>query len=153
MFGSILDGEMRLNAAGKVVRDVWDGLPTRFSNVEVDAFVIMPNHVHGVLMIVEDGASPMEDFVGEAGVIHHAPTNWGNANSRRTTLGGIVRGFKGAVTYQVRRIVAPSFAWQRNYYEHIIRDERDLKRIREYVTGNPARWPEDSLYVPEQVGV
>jgi len=132
-----------------VVQAVWDGLTERFPTVESDQFVVMPNHLHGILVLV--GAqfiapnAPGRQTI--KGAINRAPTT-GQPNQgaidRAPTLGEIVRAFKAVTARQIRLTGLRNFRWQRNYYEHIIRDEDSLHRIREYIVTNPHRWELDS---------
>lgn len=142
LFGDVFAGEMRLNDAVQMVQDVWDGLPIKFHNIETDEFIIMPNHVHGIIVIV--GAQFIAPFDCDAmnqnkkqikqGVMNHAPT-----------VGEIVRAFKAQCTHAINKIrnTPGNPLWQRNYYEHIIRSEQEMDRIRKYITENPAKWSED----------
>ncbi|WP_169239716.1 transposase [Candidatus Roseilinea sp. NK_OTU-006] len=130
LFGDVVAGEMRLNDFGQVVHGVWNNLPNHYAGVELDAFVVMPNHVHGIVVIVGAGFKP-------APTTTTAPTQHG--------LPEIIRGFK---TFSARRINelrgTPGVpVWQRNYYEHIIRDDESLNRIREYIANNPSQWAAD----------
>jgi REP element-mobilizing transposase RayT len=135
LFGEVVGGEMRVNPLGEIVAWTWNDLPNHNPHVELDAFVVMPNHVHGIIVIVDNpvgaGSEP-------------APT-MAMVTIRRHGLPEIVRQFK---TFSARRINAlrgtPGIpVWQRNYYEHIIRDEESLKRIREYIANNPMQWALD----------
>ena len=101
--------------------------------VNLDAFVIMPNHVHGVVVIPRRGVS------------QYAPTGSSAFRSPSLTIGAIIRGFKSAATKRVNELRGkPGLPlWQRSYYEHIVRDDEDLGRIRTYITDNPANWAED----------
>jgi REP element-mobilizing transposase RayT len=109
----------------EVVRSVWEGLPARFPHVMLDEFVIMPNHMHGIVII--------EDASWERGAASSAPT-----------LGEIVRAFKSRSAIQANRVLNRSGGfWQRNYYEHIIRNEDELNAIRQYIKDNPVKWAED----------
>jgi len=133
LFGEIVDGEMRLNDAGEIVAWTWHDMPNHISNVQLDAFVVMPNHVHGIIVITD----PVVAVVVGAGS-EPAPT-------KSYGLPEIVRQFK---TFSARRIndlrgTQGTPVWQRNYYEHIIRDEESLNRIREYILNNPSRWEMD----------
>ncbi len=115
---------MRLNDAGRIAQATWDGLPEHYPNVELGAFVAMPNHVHGVIVL--------NDRVGAG--LKPAPT-----------VPEIVRALK---TFSARRINemrgTPGVSvWQRNYFEHVIRNEESLNRIRQYILDNPARWALD----------
>jgi REP element-mobilizing transposase RayT len=97
--GEVVGGRVMLNGIGKTVQTVWNELPHHFPAIKLDTFVIMPNHLHGILI-----------FTDPVGATHASPLQ---------------------------------LVWQRNYHEHIIRNENDLNRIREYIVGNPARWAED----------
>lgn len=141
IFGQVVDGVMSLNEWGRVVQSCWDEIPVHYPMVELDAFVVMPNHVHGVVVItVSVGAQYIAPLPK-----HGATAN----NVTPNSLGSIVRTFKAAVTRIINRLPdAPHHPiWQRNYYEHIIRSEDSLNTIRAYITSNPAKWAEDSLYV------
>ncbi|WP_299757204.1 transposase [uncultured Chloroflexus sp.] len=158
LFGEVVDGEMRLNDAGRMVWDEWDALPDRFPGLELDAFVVMPNHVHGIIVLTgsatvgaglvpaPDGDMPAPDGV-RAGLVP-APNE---ATTRvAPTIGDIVGAFKSITTVAYIRGVKqsgwPPFrgrVWQRNYYEHIIRNEESLNRIRQYIADNPLRWAFD----------
>ena len=141
-FGNIEDGEMILNHVGRIVGNLWNEIPKHFSRVELDAFVVMPNHVHGILVI--DGNDNGEIVSrAEVGARHASPLRPCGAVPR--SLGAIVGSFKSAVTKWVNenRATPGAPVWQRNYYEHVIRDEGDLERIREYIATNPLRWEMD----------
>ena len=128
-----------------IVRKIWNTLPDHYSTVQLDEFVVMPNHVHGLLWLSEEGRGRMypAQFKGDAskkGTIHGAPTI---TSGKSTPLFVIVQNFKGAVTRKIRRTGDTYFAWQRNYYEHVIRDEDELNRTREYIQNNPLNWESD----------
>ncbi|GIV04335.1 MAG: hypothetical protein KatS3mg015_3165 [Fimbriimonadales bacterium] len=132
LFGEVQDAEMRLNDAGRMVADQWQSLPRRFRDLELDAFVIMPNHLHGILLVTR--TFPVTE-----------PTT-----TVAPTVGDIVGAFKSITTvgyiHGVARCGWPRFRtrlWQRNYYEHIIRNEESLHHIREYIVNNPAQWATD----------
>jgi REP element-mobilizing transposase RayT len=134
LFGRVVNGEMRLNDAGRMVLAEWHRLPERFPHLVLDAFVVMPNHVHGILVITDPAST-----VGATTRV--APTRVA------PTVGNIIGAFKSRVTVEYIRGVKtsgwPPFRgrlWQRNYYEHIIRNERALDAIRRYILENPLRW-------------
>ena len=138
LFGKIAGGEMRLNKYGEAVHAVWNGLPDHYPHVQLDQFVIMPNHIHEIILLTED-SGPM-DSVGAG--LGPAPTQ---RSDKRHGLPEIVRAVK---SFSARRINAlrrtPGRAvWQRNYFEHVIRNDRDLAAIRQYIYDNPARWADD----------
>jgi putative transposase len=134
VFGKILNEEMSLSDVGRVLQSVWYDLPKHYPRVGCDAFVIMPNHIHGVL-ILTDVLSRGAGNVGAG--LKPAPTGHG--------LPEIVRAFK---TFSARRInemrgTRGISVWQRNYFEHVVRNEAELLRIREYVVNNPLQWELD----------
>ncbi len=137
LFGEILDGEMHLNDAGKMVEKTWLSMPERFPSVALVAFVVMPNHFHGDLIITDVGINRVG--INRAG-INPAPT-----------LGQMIGAFKSLTTHEyiqgVKTLGWPAFEkriWQRNYYEHIIRHEADADRIERYIASNPTHWDDDS---------
>ena len=131
LLGDVIDGEMRLNEYGQIVMECWDEIPRHFPNVELDEFVVMPNHVHGILVIT-------------VGARHASPLQL-SRGPQRGSLGAVVGSFKSAATKRVneRRDTPGLTIWQRNYYEHVIRNEDEMNRIREYVAQNPAQWAKD----------
>jgi len=161
LFGKIIDEEMRLNDVGRIVQNCWNDLPLRFDSIELDEFVIMPNHIHGIIAIAGAGLGPNvgaglalpesgAKIVGaglalpEEGAASRTPTKLGAA-SRAPTLGDIVGAFKSISAIKVNQMLSRSSQplWQRNYYEHIIRDEESLNKIREYIMNNPLSWSTD----------
>lgn len=129
MFGDVFNGEMQLSDIGELAEWHWNDLPNHFSSVELDMFVVMPNHVHGII-IITDGMDAI-------------PT----VQSKRPTLGTIVGTYKAAVTRQARRkLNFMSRIWQSSYYDHIIRKESNLSYIRRYVLYNTAKWEEDGFH-------
>ena len=145
LFGDIVNGEMRLNEFGRIVADTWDDLPNHFPTVVLDAFVVMPNHAHGIIVLTEnnvDGSIVGADLVGAE--LNSAPTN-ATAKPKRYTLGQIIQCLK---TFSARRINSSRRTprmpvWQRNYHEHIIRNDDEMNRIRQYITDNPRKWESD----------
>ncbi|MEJ5348028.1 MAG: transposase [Desulfosoma sp.] len=154
LFGEVVNGQMQLNEAGRRVVTEWETLPERFPCIQLDAFVVMPNHVHGIVWIQPVGAQFIAPHGGvmnhaptaspHGGVMNHAPTApHGGVMNHAPTLGQIIRVFKAVTTRAIRQMIFPQFAWQRNYYEHIIRNEDSLNRIRRYIANNPAQWTFD----------
>jgi REP element-mobilizing transposase RayT len=121
-----------------VIEWAWNKIPAHFSAVSLDEFVVMPNHVHGIVVMERDAR-----FVGAR---YTSPLRTRAAGTQSRSLGAIVGTFKGAVTRQLRRreLWGDEPLWQRNYHERIIRDDDDLARIREYIVKNPATWKYDS---------
>ncbi|KJS74862.1 MAG: transposase [Serpentinimonas sp.] len=151
VFGAITDGAMRHNDAGRLIKSEWDALPGRFPGIEADGFIVMPNHVHGILWIPPTD-TPSNATVGAQFIAPstQCATNQGAMN-RAPTLGDIVRAFKAVVTRRLRQMGLAEFSWQRNYYEHIIRNDEALNHIREYIVNNPLQWALDREN-PENAG-
>jgi putative transposase len=144
LFGEIVDGRMVLNAAGMIVEKVWNDLPDQYPYIQIKEFVVMPNHFHGIVQIV--GAQ----FIApkNSGVINHGAMNQGAINCAPTGLGQVARAFKARCTWTIRHMLCSSRIpiWQRNYYEHVIRDEAAYLQIAEYIQTNPQRWQEDTYH-------
>lgn len=118
-----------LNYLGKIVQKEWLGLTQRFQNVQLGEYIIMPNHFHGILIL--------EDFVDLGGA------------SPAPTIGNIISAFKSISTISCNKIdnIKGRIIWQRNYYEHIIRNENELYKIIEYIKNNPYNWENDPNYI------
>lgn len=147
LFGEVIGGEMRLNEAGRMVEKWWLELTNKFTSVELDEFVIMPNHFHGIVRIVGADLRVCPDLTlsGEKQGAH------AGAPLQNPTLGSIMQWFKTMTTNEYIRGVnedkwEPFYkrVWQRNYYEHIIRTAESLNSTRLYIQTNPAQWDTDS---------
>src|SRR6266700_5785077 len=144
VFGSIRGESVVLSHEGEIVRSEWIALPERFSRLVLDEFVIMPNHLHGVLA-----------FVGHAGGASPSPTT-GNTTTKpggaasggvspSPTLFEAIGAFKSISTIKVNRLLGRRGVplWQRSYYEHIVRTGEDLRKIQRYILENPLMWSLD----------
>lgn len=135
---------MVLSDIGAIVHDNWIHVQEHFPTVELDDFVIMPNHLHGIIILNDD----------RRGLINQTPTKdehkWQLMNNPNVTLGKIIRHFKARASKLIHDAGFASFKWQRSYYDHIIRNDADLTRIREYIAMNPLRWALDEEN-PERV--
>ncbi len=144
LFGDTVNHEMRLNWTGRIVQSEWLNTPRVRPNVELDQFVVMPNHLHALIWIHPLSRPHQTD--NRRGVLQYAPTGQRRIlRSPAQTVGAMVRGFRAAVTKHINAVrgMHGMPVWQRNYYEHIVRDEEELKRIRQYIVTNPAGWAED----------
>jgi putative transposase len=130
IFGEVVDGEVQLSTARTIVDEMLHGISERFPNVAVDLFVVMPNHVHAILNVGAQFIAPGGS--GEAGAMNRAPT-----------LGQIIRSVKSASTHRILRVTQIENVWQRDFYEHVIRNEQSLQRIRQYILDNPVGWEFD----------
>jgi putative transposase len=150
LLGEIVKGEMRLDELGQVVRSHWLKLPQYHAHLQLDAFVVMPNHIHGILVLVDRvvGAGLADNSARPVELITKPAPTEASAPKNHHGIPEIIRGFK---TFSARRInqkrnIQGSPVWQRNYYEHIIRNEESLHRIRQYIHHNPLSWQQDQLH-------
>ena len=133
LFVDVVGRDLLLNEFGRAAEMGWLTTSLIRPNIELDEYIVMPNHLHGIVVI--------NDY---RGVLQYAPIQKG-LKSPSQTLGAIIRGFKSSVTKTINemRDTAAIPVWQHNYYEHIIRNEDELNRIREYIINNPLQWSED----------
>jgi REP element-mobilizing transposase RayT len=163
LFGDVQNGKVQLNELGQSVAEEWTRSKQIRNEIELDEYVVMPNHFHGIVIITDDRrgdrpvalpqtttkASPVAAAVG--GRTPFTPTTEGYFQSARPqgpkplSLSSFVAGFKSSVTKRINEIrKTPGLAvWQRNYFEHIIRTDEDLNKIREYILLNPCKWMDD----------
>lgn len=135
LFGNIQDGTMCLNLLGQTIQNCWNNIPIHFSKVELDAFVVMPNHIHAIVLLTDTEEIPLQQKASSSG-------------PKQGSLGAVIGQFKSSVTRQFKQD-SGAFGplWQRNYYEHIVRSETALNHIRTYIDINPAKWADDVLFV------
>jgi len=164
LFGEIMDGKMQLNNAGRIAKECWQEIPKHYPDLILDEFIIMPNHVHGILIVGANNHSPSLNN-------HFSNVHWCNNFSRAKnfsplrgrrqrrcpinmchigtskTIGSVIRGYKIGVTKWFRQNTDIYTVWQRNYWERIIRNETELEKIREYIQNNPNQWKSDKLFI------
>ncbi len=126
LFGHIEDNHMILNEIGTIAKNTWIEIPKHFPDIELDEHVVMPNHIHGIIIT--------NNPVGDG---HARPVN------RINNLSVVIGSYKSAVSKQINQLNKVSFKWQRYFYDHIIRTEKSLNKIREYIVNNPAKWADD----------
>jgi len=129
VFGEIVDGRIVLSEIGKIAAKYLEEIPNHFDNVFVDEYIIMPNHIHIIISIV--------------GVQNFEPLRHEYQKIVPKSIGSIVRAYKASVTKWCRENDYKKFNWQRNYFEHIIRNDEDHFRIKEYIQNNPLQWEID----------
>ncbi len=138
-FGEIENGEMRLSKLGEIVADCWLQIPSHHSMVDLDVYVVMPNHIHGIVIINHDD---------RRGMIYHAPTTREFSKPVAKSISSIIGTFKAAVTRSVNLLPnAPETPiWQRNFHDRIIRNQREYEIIATYVENNPTLWEQDRFF-------
>ena len=170
-FGDVKHGTMELSDIGEIARQYWREIPEHFPNTELDEFIVMPNHVHGIIRIVNnDGidshacidprvctcprvcrdainrvSTPEPNTSEPNGAAQKRGGITGKNNPmNKNSLSRIIRWYKGRVTYEINRLGnGISFQWQPRFHDHIIRNEESLNKIREYIRNNPLKWESD----------
>jgi len=155
LFGEITDGKMELNDYGKIADECWRAIPKHFPHVELGAYVVMPNHVHGIIMVKDPqiGATHASPQTASPHIASpHIASPQKSPPSRNPSpprgapagsLGAIVGSFKSAVSKYIHRQPYSAPIWQRNYYEHIIRNDHEMEKIWRYIESNPTQWEND----------
>jgi REP-associated tyrosine transposase len=136
VFGTITDGKMMLSSQGQIVNQLWWEIPDHFSEIQLDQFVVMPNHIHGIIAISRaQHAAPLPESVPHSKSVQSG------------SIAAIVRSYKSAVTKTIRANQQGNKTriWQRNYWERVIRNERELSAYREYIKYNPLKWDHDEF--------
>ncbi len=141
LFGDIVDGVMQLNQYGEIVEKEWTRSPLIRQEIELDKYVVMPNNFHAIVIINPVGANVHSPLRQPSYFSEHP-------SMKPKSLSSLIAGFKSVVTKKINLIrKSPGTPiWQRNYYEHIIRSEESLNKIREYVVNNPLLWERDQLH-------
>jgi putative transposase len=167
VFGKIVDGLMHLSEIGLIAEKFWYEIPLHFKFIELDAFVVMPNHIHGILIINknDDGRDKHYDRKDEMGsdAAGRDAINRVSTTTKATTVSGsggmtgahnpmlhknlsrVIRWYKGRVTFESRRIIH-GFDWQARFYDHIVWSDESFNRIRQYIETNAANWEKDEYF-------
>lgn len=135
LFGTVADEEVRLSAIGEIAKNCWKEIPKHFLNVDLDEFIIMPNHIHGIIIINDNDINMQSTNCRDVQL--NVSTR---ISPRKETLSVVIRTYKATVTTLCRRNGFYEFKWQPGFYEHIIRDEKDLQNTRDYIINNPIKW-------------
>lgn len=140
LFGEVIDGAMHLNRPGQIVAEEWQRSAQIRTEIELDMWVVMPDHMHALVLIADDQHHWAERPVAPMPAAAQQHPNGPPPRS----LGALMAGFKSAATVRINQLCRTPRApvWQRNYWDRIIRDEAALNRVREYIRNNPARWEE-----------
>ncbi len=132
-FGDVVKGEMHLSIVGHIVAEEWIKTKQVRSGVKLDQWVIMPNHLHGIVVL--EGSKPLR--------IVETPRRGVSTGWKANSLGAIIEQFKSSCTKRIWAAGRQDFSWHPRFYDHIIRDERSLHDIREYIINNPLKWELD----------
>ena len=145
-FGDVVNHKMQLSEIGHIAQSCWQEIPKHFPFVILDAFIIMPNHVHGIVVIDKPG--DVETL--HATSLHTTPTpknqKMASISPKQGSLSTIIRSYKSVVTKNARNIHA-DFGWQPRFHDHIIRNNKSFQTISEYIVNNPMKWKDDKFNV------
>ncbi|MDZ7962098.1 MAG: transposase [Aulosira sp. DedQUE10] len=161
-FGEVVQGEMQLSPVGEIAHNLWYEIPHNFSNCQIDSFCVMPNHIHGILIINQTQEDAMNNQTQEEDAMNRGEEDAMNRISKggkrqqggvtglfnpmlsKNSLSKIVRWYKGRCTFEINQIYQ-GFKWQERFYDNIIRDEFALAQIKQYIINNPINWERDRL--------
>jgi len=157
-FGEIKDREMFMNKVGQIAQDIWFKIPQQFPFAKLENFVVMPNHVHGILVMDKiDDSDEIRDFYNNPDMLSEIAKTMtiggpkiggitGNYNPMfKKNVSRVMRWYKGRCTFEIRKL-NPNFGWQPKFYDNIIRNDRAYRNISQYIIDNPKRWKEDKFY-------
>jgi REP element-mobilizing transposase RayT len=140
IFGEIQNKIMRLNNWGRIAKECWQKIPKHFPDVEIDEFVIMPNHVHGIVVIHDDNVHVGNKYIYS---LTKKPKH-----RNMMQLSKIIATYKAAVTRKINKISSNNyFQWQSSFHDHIIRNEKELMNIQNYIFSNPDNWRDDGFFI------
>ncbi len=149
-FGKIIDDEMQLSEIGEMAYHFWDEIPNHFSFVLLDEFIVMPNHIHGIIIINDTTNVTVETPKLDVSTVTTATTNKKQTHNaslkwKSGTLGVVINQYKRICTINARK-TNPDFAWQSNYYDHVIRNYKSYRNIKNYILNNPKNWENNKWY-------
>ncbi len=158
-FGEVVQSEMQRSPIGEIAHKLWYEIPNYFSNCQTDAFCVMPNHIHGILIINQTQEDAMNPRIQEEDAMNRVSTSQRGDGRRggvtglfnpmlsKNSLSKIVRWYKGRCKFEINQIYQ-GFGWQKRFHENIIRDQFALDRIRQYIINNPINWERDREQPP-----
>ena len=141
LLGEISDAEMLINAWGNIIQECWYDLPNHYPGLKLDIFVVMPNHMHGIIII--NDTNRVDNI--ESDTEHRVPTYEQFGKSIPNSISTIIRSYKSAVTKKINELrkTYNKKIWQPRFYDRIIRNEKELNKIRKYIINNPLKWQYD----------
>jgi putative transposase len=146
LFGEIVNGIMNLSGVGNIANQLWYEIKNHAKNVELGEFIVMPNHVHGIIILDGNDKTNVVVETGHAlSLREQTPGQQRFQNPGKNSLSSIVGGYKSAVTKQAHQLKF-NFAWQSRFHDHVIRDDKSFKNISAYIANNVRNWTEDKLY-------
>jgi REP element-mobilizing transposase RayT len=163
LFGKIIDGKIQLSPLGIIADVLWHEIKNHAKNIDLGEFTVMPNHIHGIIMFGSDvnnngGTGADSGADADVGARHALPLRAEQPgqskqigqsrfqNQGKNTVSSVIGSYKSAVSKHAHRL-GFAFSWQRNYYEHIIRNEQSYQNISNYIIHNPENWRDDRFYL------
>ena len=143
-FGQIVERQMQLSQVGKIAQKHWQQIPQHFADVYLDEYVIMPNHIHGII-IIDNSRRDVACYVSTKN--NDVNQTMSELSPKYGSLSAIIRSYKSSVTRWCRRNGDDDFRWQSRFYERIVRNDKALDNIRQYIIDNPRKWSEDKNYM------
>ncbi len=147
LLGRIDQDGMIMSEIGNTAQRMWREIPDHYTNVALDEFVVMPNHVHGIVVLTPVGTRLVVSVPSKRTLDNEAPSS-AFSHPISGSLSVVIQQYKAGVKLWCNRHGFPYFQWQPRFYEHVIRNERDLNEIRNYIPSNPLKWADDTEYVP-----
>lgn len=146
LFGKIQQGLMQLNASGRVASAQWQRLPNRFTDLELGEWIVMPNHIHGILVTTGKGEASHANSSASPNPITKDASPLRPNGTAPGSVGAIIQNYKSITSRKLSAQIEnlKRSVWQRNYYEHVIRNERELRAISDYILANPQNWEKDT---------
>lgn len=151
-FGECIDKKMHLNDVGEIIDKYWKEIPQHFPNVILDEFVVMPNHLHGIIIInarLDDEMKPVDTLQCNVSTIDSNEKNkfMSKISPKPGSLSTILRSFKSICTKEInKQFPEMVFGWQSRFYDRVIRDKMEFERIKQYIMNNPQNWKSDKLF-------
>ena len=146
-FGDIVDGKMQLSKIGKIVVEEWKKTSKVRENIELGEWIVMPNHLHGILIIYNDFNGKTEnELLNRSKEYKGKHPQMSKISPTKNSISNAIKFFKRQTTIRSRKIDS-KFAWQSRFYDHIIRNEKSYQTITGYIVHNPQRWQKDKLYI------
>ena len=142
-FGDIVNGEMKMTMAGYIAQKKWNDIVNHAKNIDLGEFIVMPNHIHGIVMI--NYPVVVENAIVPAARQKQSPGRYRFRNPEKNTVSSIIGGYKSAVSRQCGKLDI-DFAWQSRFHDRIIRNDEEYVRVAEYIVNNPLNWNNDKLW-------
>lgn len=153
-FGEVQHGEMVLTDEGQIAHDYWLEIAQHWPHVVLGEFVVMPNHVHGIIALEETGPSVLNqnlqvpENAGKAGEVLGKNEFMASLSPKAGSISRIIGDYKSACTKKIRSLGTEPFGWQPRFHDRIIRNQRELVHIENYIIDNPRKWQEDQCFLP-----